>query len=358
MRLEGWIFDASTNEDTIEIWIKTEKGETVPALFKYRPSFYAQPRKGMYSIQEAVQMLNQHEQVFQAEKCSRFVSVNDKEKSEVVRVWTDSPKVFKKVVEDIEATNYFNLFNIDIPLVQMFFYEMNLFPMAFCSFDLEKKFPSVSYIARNSWPVIKKITLKDSNESVFYKFPPLKIVEFTLGDFGDSDRSRILKPQYRRPLINEVLFSSKIRIVEGYTAKKIEDMVPIWMISKEQNDLDNNGKENKQELIITIEEETECETIQEISKIMERLDPDIILTNHGDEYFFPYLVTRASANGIINDLYLSRDRTPLSNNQFHITGATNYFTYGQIMHRSPDQFYLRGRLHFDIKAYGVLNMLS
>lgn len=355
-KVEGWILEASTNQDAIEIWIKTETGETIPALFKFRPSFYAQPRtqngKSLISIQEAIQILNDHEFVFKTEKCLKFVSVNDKTPSEVIRVWVNSPKVFKKVVDDVESTNNFNLFNIDIPLVQMFFYEMDLFPMGYCSFDLEKKFPSVSYISRNSWPIISQVTLKDSNENVFYKFPPLRVVEFTLGDFGNSDRSHILKPRYRRPLINEVLGSCRVRIVEGYKAEKVGQMFPIWMVSKEQAVF---GKDTGSELIITVEEDTESETIYQLSKVIEQLDPDIILTVHGDEFFFPYLVSRASANGCQNDLYLSRDRTPLAKNRFHISGDTHYFSYGQIMHRSPDQFYLRGRCHIDTKTYGSLH---
>lgn len=355
-KVEGWILEASTNQDAIEIWIKTDKGQTIPALFKFRPSFYAQPRiqngKHLISIQEALQILNEHNSVFKTEKCLKFVSVNDKTPSEVIRVWVNSPMVFKRVVEDVECTNNFNLFNIDIPLVQMFFYEMDLFPMGYCSFELEKKYPSVSYISRNSWPIITHVTLQDSNENAFYKFPPLRVIEVTLGNFGSSDRSHTLKPRYRRPLINEVLISCKIRIVEGYKAKKVEQMFPMWIESNEQA---ISGKDTGSELIITIEEDTESETIYRISKVIEQLDPDIILTIHGDEFFFPYLISRASANGCENDLYLSRDRTPLVKNRFHISGDTHYFSYGQIMHRSPDQFYLRGRCHIDTKTYGSLH---
>ena len=43
-------------------------------------------------------------------------------------------------------------------------------------------------------------------------------------------------------------------------------------------------------LSIQIEEDSECETLQSLSKLVEHLDPDIILTRHGDEFFFPYLI--------------------------------------------------------------------
>jgi len=66
-------------------------------------------------------------------------------------------------------------------------------------------------------------------------------------------------------------------------------------------------------------------------------------------------VARASANNCDLDLYFSRDRTCLKNNMFEIAGNTSYFSYGAIFHRSPSQFYFKGRIHIDVKTFGSLS---
>ena len=43
---------------------------------------------------------------------------------------------------------------------------------------------------------------------------------------------------------------------------------------------------------------------------IKELDPDIILTNAGDSYLFPYLIHRATINDIADTFILSRDKTP------------------------------------------------
>ncbi|MHA2131358.1 MAG: DNA polymerase domain-containing protein, partial [Promethearchaeota archaeon] len=107
---------------------------------------------------------------------------------------------------------------------------------------------------------------------------------------------------------------------------------------------------------ILIDKADEAETIKEISKVVERLDPDIILTRGGDEFVLPYLVARASVNHISNHLYFSRTKTPLKNCIFHLSGnSDHYMTYGIIMRRSKTQVYLTGRFHLDTTAYGSLH---
>ncbi|MHA1932514.1 MAG: DNA polymerase domain-containing protein, partial [Promethearchaeota archaeon] len=107
---------------------------------------------------------------------------------------------------------------------------------------------------------------------------------------------------------------------------------------------------------ILIDEADEAETIKAISKVIERLDPDIILTRGGDEFVFPYLVARASVNHVSRDLYLSRNKTPLRNCIFHLSGnSDHYMTYGIIMRRSKTQVYLTGRFHVDTTSYGSLH---
>ncbi|MFW9899099.1 MAG: DNA polymerase domain-containing protein, partial [Candidatus Thorarchaeota archaeon] len=107
---------------------------------------------------------------------------------------------------------------------------------------------------------------------------------------------------------------------------------------------------------ILIDKADEAETIKTISKVIERLDPDIILTHGGDEFVFPYLVARASVNQVSKDLYFSRTRTPLRNCIFKLSGnSDHYMSYGIIMRRSKTQVYFTGRFHLDTTTYGSLH---
>ncbi|MBD3351474.1 MAG: hypothetical protein GF364_08300 [Candidatus Lokiarchaeota archaeon] len=349
MMITGWILSINSRGEYIELWIKKRDGEVVPAFYHYQPSFYVHPKEGIINTEQGEYILKKHKHITKVKKCKRYVYVTEHKKKEVIQVWVKSPLCFRKVVDDIKQTDYFDLYNIDIPITQKFLYEQDLFPISYCEFELDEENPSISYIAEETWPIIKRIILKESNEAIFYKLPPFRIIQLYLGTFGNEERSNLKKPLYRRPMYNEPLISCKIRLIEGYQDKKIENLIPPW---QRENSINDFGDE---EIILTVKEECEIETISKLSKLMKQLDPDIILTNHGDEYFFPYLLARASFCGCQRDLYLSRDQRPLKTNRFHISGDNKYFSYGVVRHRSPDQFYLRGRIHIDTRTYGSLH---
>jgi DNA polymerase elongation subunit (family B) len=382
MNIEGWILDAEVHGDYLEIWIKSRDGKTFPAVYKYHPYFYAYPKNCqtfMDSLEEAESILNILEYVTSVERCKKYLAVTDHTKSTLFRITIDSPRNFKSTIREVEATDKFDLYNIDIPIAQAFFYGMDLFPMSFCEFELEGKITQ-SYVSPiTCFPRIKRITLKDSNELLFYELPPLRIINLQLGEFGAKEESveetkidemgetgpkqengtgkeiekrKKRNDRFHRPKINDRLISCRIELIEGYNSSvvdKYQATYPDWKLDMEHT------KSGKDHLLITIEEDCEADTLLRLSKEVERLDPDIILTAHGDEFALPYLVARASANNCDRDLYLSRDRTNLKNNMFEVNGNTSYFSYGAIFHKSPCQFYLKGRIHIDVKTFGSLS---
>lgn len=302
-------------------------------------------------------MLQKHPHIQQIEVCKRYVSVSDSKKSNVFQIWPDSPRNFKKAIQDLEQMEHFKLFNIDIPITQTFFYEHDLFPMAACEFDINEhwqpKRPIPSTPANPFVGMIRTITLKDKNTNVLYEFPPLRMINIDLGKFGmESNQGSSFRKQKQRPMLNEPLISCEIALVEGYLYEEIAKTRSSTELKKITN------PEGRDILVIIVEKETEVATIRALSKEIQDLDPDIILTQSGDEYFFPYLVGRASASHCVNDLVLSRDMSSLRRNMFSISGSTHYFTYGQIMHRSKYQFYLRGRICVDKNIYGSLHFSS
>lgn len=83
-------------------------------------------------------------------------------------------------------------------------------------------------------------------------------------------------------------------------------------------------------LIISLQADIQC------------LDPDLILTSHGDDWLIPNLMAWSAETGLRLDL--NRDRTL----EVQTKKANSYFTYGQIVYRRA-QSHLFGRWHIDRK---------
>jgi len=75
---------------------------------------------------------------------------------------------------------------------------------------------------------------------------------------------------------------------------------------------------------------------------LQRLDPDLILTDYGDTWLFPQLSTWSKETGI--ELNPNRDE----NRQVMMRKADSYFAYGQVTYRGA-QSHLFGRWHIDRK---------
>ena len=85
-------------------------------------------------------------------------------------------------------------------------------------------------------------------------------------------------------------------------------------------------------------EGNEFELLCNISGLIAKEDPDIITTNGGDSFDFPYLYHRAGKYGIPLQLGRIKDKDPKK--------ATSYFSYGRIFYK-PQGYILSGRLHLD-----------
>lgn len=75
---------------------------------------------------------------------------------------------------------------------------------------------------------------------------------------------------------------------------------------------------------------------------LKRLDPDLLLTEHGDAWLLPKIMEWSNETGLCVDL--NRDREMDAETR----KANSYFTYGQIVYRGA-QSHLFGRWHIDRK---------
>ncbi|MFX0048134.1 MAG: DNA polymerase domain-containing protein [Candidatus Hermodarchaeota archaeon] len=323
---KGWLLDVSTYSEGVILWVKTEKDQKVIRIFReFSPEFFAVPKDDVGNDFKRMQyILAQNQNVKKVRICEKYVKLEDHEKSRILGVTVEKPSLFKKTIKEVDEIGLFTLYNTDLPITQMYFYVNDLFPMSYCQFRIkvEKGNGKKANILR-----LVSIELQDDNEKLFYDLPPLRAIWLDV------------KIDYQgiKPYNNDPISYAEVNIVEND-----EDNVPRADGYKKQK--------------ILIRETNEAETIKMISKVIERLNPDLILTQNGDEFLFPYLVARASKNRITKDLYLSRDKKPLVNCIFELSGGSDhYMSYGIIRQRSRTQVYLTGRLHLDTATYASLH---
>ncbi len=322
----GWLLDVSTFSEGVILWVKTSKEQKVIKIYQeFCPEFFAVPRNEVGNdLKRLKYILTQNLNVKEVRICEKYAKLEDHEKTKVLGVTVTKPSVFKKTIKEIDRIGLFILHNTDLPITQMYFYVNDIFPMSFCRFKvkIEKGKDKRSNILR-----LVSLDLQDDNEKLFYDLPPLKAVWLDV------------KIQYQgiRPYYNDPISHAEISIVEN----------------DESNVPRADGYIKRK---ILIDKADEAETLKTISKVIEHLDPDIILTQNGDEFLLPYLVARASENRVTKDLYLSRDKKPLVNCLFELSGGSDhYMSYGIIRRRSKTQVYLTGRFHLDTTTYASLH---
>jgi len=326
-QFDGWLLDVSTYGNGVILWVKTAKEQRIVKIFHdFCPEFFAVPRRHAgKDFKRLKQILKSHDNVSNVRICEKYVKLEEHEKTTIFGVSVAKPSLFKKTIKEIDEIGLFTLYNTDLPIAQMYFYVNDLFPMSLCGFKvkLEKKKKTAG-----SFMSLISVEIKDDNEKLFYDLPPLKAVWLDIK----------IQQQGMRTYYNDPLAYVEVSIVE----------------KDEKANIPRADGQRKRKILI--DEADEAETIKKISKVIERLNPDIILTHGGDEFVFPYLVARASVNRVSKDLYLSRTRTPLKNCIFNLSGnSDHYMTYGTIMRRSKTQVYLTGRFHLDTTTYGSLH---
>ncbi|NVM16382.1 MAG: hypothetical protein HWN80_01600 [Candidatus Lokiarchaeota archaeon] len=323
---KGWLLDASTYSEGVILWVKTEEERKVIRIFQeFSPEFFAVPKDDVGNDFKRMQyILAQNQNVKKVRICEKYVRLEDYEKSRALGVTVEKPSLFKKTIKEVNEIGLFTLYNTDLPIAQMYFYVNDLFPMSFCQFKIKVEKGNAK---KANFLRLVSIDLQDDNEELFYDLPPLRAVWLDV------------KIQYQgiKPYYNDPISYAEVSIVEND-----EDNIPRA-----------DGYKKRR---IRIDNTNEADILKTISKVIDRLNPDIILTQNGDEFLFPYLVARASENRVSKDLYLSRDKKPLAKCIFDLSGGSDhYMSYGIIRRRSRTQVYLTGRFHLDTTTYASLH---
>ena len=307
--ISGWLFDAYPLYDKMVFWIKQEKNNaTIRLEDNWTHSIYAasDDKTALNSILYAEDK-NISDFIKYCEFKSHYERITDIARSEILKLTlVDSTKAqsLARMIEAIYSHNNnsfckFRLYNVDLLPAQYYFYEHDIFPLAYCK--------GISSGSTLRWCT----TTKDSVWSTDYKIPDFKTIH--------------MKVNPKKEVIRKI--------------PKYIDKIHSISLTKQDH------------TTVEIKNESEAEMINQLTtEITKKIDPDFIFTDDGDSFDFPYLIHRAKENGV--NLILGRESSiPLTK---PVKEGTSYFSYGKI-HFKPTTVKLLGRIHFDISNSFILN---
>lgn len=275
---KGWLFDLYPSRDGMVLWLKTEQG-CLRLVDPYWASFY----------------LAGHDTALKA--CASSLL---RQRLSITTEWTERPELlsnrFIPVLKIstpqldrfstlVQLAYRFNpaltFYNCDILLPQRYCYETGLFPLAQCELAYDESLR------------LKEIQLLDSPWAVDYLIPPLRFLQLRM----EQD----VNPSHAR------------------TARLIAS------VDDREFAFDAEG----------------AELLRSLNSLLEKHDPDVIVSRYGDSYILPRLRRLADTCGI-----------PLAMNRDDAAGITSkqarsFFTYGRIVYQAGAQI-LHGRWHLDV----------
>ncbi len=283
--VHGWLFDAYPNDAGIVLWMLDDDGHPHQLQYPYHPAlFIAGDRQAVATAERAlVRSLIRAKLTPTVQR--ELMSVDE---IPVVRVAIHNPLVFPTAMRLLTKVPGLTLYNCDIAVAHLFFYDTGLFPLARCA---------VEHVNGD----VQTITATTSPEDLEYTLPPLVTLRVRLerpatDPFGSN-------PTHGRRGLLEAS-------IEGETVVLCGDD-PVDLVTS-------------------------------INRLLKRYDPDVILTEWGDSFLLPHLRTLAARAGI--PLALNRDpRAGIRTRR-----ARSYVTYGQVVYQAGAQMF-HGRWHIDLR---------
>jgi DNA polymerase elongation subunit (family B) len=283
--LEGWLFDLyPSSQDGMVVWLITREGKPIRLCDPWHPTIYAWAKNAEHLPFIQYPDFSNVEVTLD----HKYIRPGDFERSKVLRLTFQRSSDISSFLREIDPTRLTDaqLFNVDVPTPQLYLYEKNLFPLALVRAQVES-----DGIVWN---------LLDDADSCQYETPPLK---------GASIALRV-KESEKVPAFSDPIES--ITVTASRTVTKID-----------------YG--------------SEVDKLLDLVRLVEEIDPDVILTKNGDSFILPYLVQRALQNNVLAELVLDREGRHLRPPK---KDGKSYFSYGRIYYK-PTPTRLLGRLHLD-----------
>ncbi len=307
MRFEAWFFDVYPVPGGMATWWIRQDGARVRLLDPWRPALYlgGTPPE-LTSVRRRLETDPRIAEI-RLEKRREFWSLTPEP---VLRLEVVEPRALDPLAQALGRTlGPSRLFNADLPLGQRYCYEREVFPLARCRVECEG----------GTLAAVKSL---DSPWEFAPRLPPLRVLALSPAD----------GVPYRLPGAPLDLIARVAGVEE-----RLVDARPL-------------------------------ELLERLRHLLESEDPDLLLTDWGDELLLPALVGLAGAHGVT--LPLDREPSPphlhplphggreqargaavvaKSGRQAVGGGGRSYLSYGRVLYRGP-AFLLYGRWHVDRRA--------
>ena len=241
--MRGWLLDIHPiGKNRVGLWIRGEKGQVYLHKVRWVPKIYVTG-----SLEKLVELARILAPRYEIDFVERVVKPgNDPETVLEVKVPFGRKRKLAKFILDLGDHNYFQVYDVDLPSMQEFLYEHDLYPTALIEVKGDK------------------IKVLDSIDDLDYDLSWLKI-----GVLDAKIKSSNIIPSFHDQL-DEVI-------------------------------LECDGEE-------IILDGSEDDILEDLTGLLDGLDLDVIMTDGGDSFLIPYIHYRARVNRV--KLRLGRLRDP------------------------------------------------
>jgi DNA polymerase-2 len=275
----GWLFDAYPSGQGMRVWLIDPSGHPLCLQDSFTPAFYAHgPLADRRALADLLDRSGAPVELHTTERIDLFLDRPIEVLEARVGQPGRLPRIFQQASRALPRLTYYDA---DIPLPQRYVLARAIFPLAYCAVEAEGEH-------------IRRIEALDSPWEPEYRLPPLRVMTLHLeGELRDPSRG------HRGDLLVEV---------EGQQFRFPR----------------NRGRE----------------LLLGMGHLLERYDPDVLVSAYGDNFILPRLLQLSEHYRI--PLPLNRDlQQSVLRRRSH-----SYFSYGRILFRD-EQHLLFGRWHID-----------
>jgi len=280
--LTGWVFDVIPDANGMTVWFRTDAGETVPLSAPFRPSFVL-AGKHLKETTLKVASARWNCSLARGEGVGFY-------SGKTVPAWTftvAAPALLGTVVRKAEKTfGSESLYNADIAPEQQFAYASGLYPFARAEVEV---------------------------------------------DGGTILSSRILDSPWNVDAPRPILSTALLRM-EGTGHPGQRRVRPLEFVA--------DGRTH------TLQWEDGADLLRDVLRLLRKEDPDLLLTEYGDDWLLPRLLALAGRLRIPFPLGRSRRTEP--EGDVRRARERSYMSYGRVIFRAAPHL-LSGRWHVDAR---------
>lgn len=288
----GWLFDIYPVRDGVKVWMIEDDGAASSYVDPFHPTFYLHLGTQSVDIPALVEKLRLPVTLSRTRKTELFSGAE----WDVTAVTVHDPLRWNRCVRALQRhLPHFVFYNSNIPVVQLYFYDRDVFPLAYCEWTATEN-------GALSWTILEdRYAIEPASP------PDLRIMTLRHESYGASSSYGTTRP------------CRAFSLMIGYDDRTY-----------------------------TIDQNEPAEVLRAFRHHLERHDPDVILSSWGDAMLLPSLARDAVTHGV--PLPLNRDRE----HPYMTTQERSFWTYGEVIHRDA-AFMLAGRWHIDMENSFIMD---